>query len=346
MADTDIEWADKVWNFLVGCSRETADPALPSGCDHCYAIREVARERCEQHKGLTKIRPKDAKRPGPDWNGKVRFVEHKLEEPLHWRDPKRIFVNSVSDLFHKQVPFDVIDRAFAIMMASPQHTFLVLTKRDMRPWFEGAEERVRAAAEQLAAQKQWCHDHEDRPWPLDNVHVGISAEHQAAADLRIPWLLEVPAAVRWVSYEPALGPLELQQNLPGERILRWHHPMIAMLNWLVVGGESGPGARQFHVDWARQIVRACRKAKVPVFVKQLGAFVVDRNDAHFNYMGEDFEDGWPDSITPDDVIDDPNGCREQYQGAPVRIRLRDRKGKDMAQWPRDLRVREFPGARP
>lgn len=316
MADTDIEWADKVWNFLVGCTR------VSDGCNSCYAIREVARERCAQHVGLTKVRTKDAARPGPDWNGKVRFVDHKLEEPLHWRDPKRIFVNSVSDLFHSQVPWDVIDRAFAIMMASPQHTFLVLTKRDMRPWFEGAEDRVRAAAEKLAADKKWCHAHEDAPWPLQNVHLGVSAEHQAAADLRLPWLRDCPAAVRWMSYEPALDEIDLQRNFPAERMLRWHRPMIDILDWIVIGGESGPGAREFLIDWARSILRQCRAARasrgapVPVFVKQLGRF--PRQPA------SDVEPGGLGTWT---------------------LELQSRKGNVMSEWPVDLRVRQFPTTR-
>lgn len=189
-----------------------------------------------------------------------------------------------------------------------------------------------------------------------NVHLGVSAEDQSAWDERVPWLLGTPAAVRWVSAEPLLGPIDVFRYVFDReaemRRLRWLNAAQAdaavedTLDWIVVGGESGPGARPFNVAWARSIIANCRAAEVPVFIKQLGRFVVDRNDAAFACVqGDDDPAAWPESVTPDDVEHNIRGHREDYQGAPVRIHLRDRKGDKPYEWPADLRVRQYPGAR-
>ena len=312
---TTIEWTDETWNPVVGCSRVSA------GCDHCYAMGVAHRGMLPQHRGLTKLRPRDASRPGVDWTGEVRLVPEMLAQPLHWRKPRRVFVNSMSDLFHPAVPRQFIAAVFGVMAATPQHTYQVLTKRPEQAmeffrWYEG-ESGSRASP--LAALYE-AHDYVCGPedaeawaeimesaaaWPLRNVHLGVSVEDQATADERIPVLLQITAAVRWVSYEPALGPIDFTRWLaPGWPDRRTEGPR---LDWIVVGGESGPGVRPFDLAWARKTIADCRAAGVPVFVKQLGARPVAESD---------------------DV--------------PIEIVLTDRKGGDWNEWPADLRVREVP----
>jgi len=187
---------------------------------------------------------------------------------------------------------------------------------------------------------------------LPNVWLGVSVENQHFADERISLLLQTPAAVRFISAEPLLGPVNLSS-------IRWetegsggpafvdvcngtfctiggHGLPGPSLDWVIVGGESGPGSRPFDTGWARSIVQQCKSAGVAVFVKQLGRNVRDRNDAGFE---GDTSRSWPMDT---DVEDSPDGYREEYQGAPVRVRLASRKGGDMGEWPKDLRVREFP----
>ena len=297
MADTSIEWADKVWNPVVGCTRVSA------GCDHCYAIRVAARGMSAQHRGLTKLRPKDASRPGPDWTGEVRCLPQLLAVPLRWRKPQRVFVNSMSDLFHAQVPFEFIAAVFGVMAVANRHTFLVLTKRPERAlaffgWLDDHEYGAFGAMEDAMEDEGVCDGIAlDRPWPLPNVHLGVSVEDQATANERVPVLLDCPAAVRWVSYEPALGPVDWTQWLaPGWPGRCTDGPR---LDWIVVGGESGPGARPCDVAWIRSIVEQCRAAGVKAFVKQLGSAWASANGG-------------------------------------------DRKGGDLSRWPTDLAIRELP----
>jgi protein gp37 len=326
---TTIEWTDETWNPVVGCSRVSA------GCDHCYAMGVAHRGMSPQHRGLTKLRPKDASRPGVDWTGEVRPVASMLEKPLHWRKPRRVFVNSMSDLFHAQVPFEYIAAVFGVMAATPKHTYQVLTKRPERareffawmtaqprkwPGETDAAIAVRSAESHVGALGA------EDVWPLRNVHLGVSVEDQATADERIPVLLQLPAAVRWVSYEPALGAVDFNAiQIPGEReglrfssIERAHDARFGssdvLLDWIVVGGESGPGARPFDLAWARKTVEDCRGVDVPVFVKQLGARPYYRND---------------------DYASDPDD-----RGSIRDLVLADRKGGNWDEWPAELRVRE------
>jgi protein gp37 len=213
------------------------------------------------------------------------------------------FVNSMSDLFHEDVAWSLIEQVFDTMQAAPQHTFQVLTKR---------AENMRRFAE------YWAFHHSE---PLPNVWLGVSVEDQPRADERIPLLLQTPAAVRFISAEPLLGPVDLDPWLyrvrvrPGLACRAYrgepNEEIVPRLDWVIVGGESGPGARPTQVQWARSIVQQCAAARVPVFVKQLGAH--------------------PHG---DDGSDRPN--------VGNLLHLRDRKGGDMAEWPADLRVREFP----
>lgn len=331
---TSIEWTDATWNPIVGCSRVSA------GCERCYAERFVHRGMAEQHRGLTRATSR-----GPVWTGEVRFVSEKLDEPLRWRKPRRVFVNSLSDLFHESVTDETIDRVFAVMALSPAHTFQVLTKRAdrMRAYATSRDRRERV--EEAALRGERLSNRLDPtaflPWPLPNVWLGVSCEDQEAADERVPLLLQTPAAVRFVSAEPLLGPIDFERirwdaapfgHVDVLRRGAWsdgprgfvNHSGMNGLDWIIVGGESGPGARTCDVGWIRSIVEQTRDAGVACFVKQLGAVPVTANAN---------ADEWPDDARLEGFGDG---------AAAARALLRDRKGGDPAEWPEDLRVREFP----
>lgn len=257
MADnTKIEWTDATWNPVTGCS------VVSPGCTNCYAMRLAGTrlKHVESRKGLTI----DTK-AGPVWNGEVRFNEKDLDQPLRWRRPRLIFVCAHGDLFHENVPDEWIDRVFAVMALAPQHTFQVLTKRS---------ERMRAYVAAVAGDPKrftsWAATgagviresglleklREAPPrWPLPNVWVGVSAEDQHRYDERVSHLRETPAAIRYVSAEPLLGPIDA--DLTG-------------IDWVIVGGESGSGARPMHPDWARSLRDQCAAAGVAFHFKQWG----------------------------------------------------------------------------
>lgn len=258
------------------------------------------------YRGLTKMT-----KGGPVWTGKVRLVPELLDAPLRWRKPRRIFVNSMSDLFHEDVPDEFIAAVFGVMAAAPHHTFQVLTKRAerMRAWFEWAARHPhndgtgtiggpdaamwKALTEHTGTLYGLDADGDegealgralDRPWPLPHVWLGVSVEDQKRADERIPLLLQTPAAVRWISAEPLLGPIDLRYLQPGDPpteinavegthgVIRPHRGRGPRLDWVVVGGESGPGARPMHPDWARSLRDQCAAAGVPYFFKQWGSW--------------------------------------------------------------------------
>jgi protein gp37 len=222
-----IQWTDRTWNPVRGCSRVSA------GCERCYAERLAYRFNgpAQPYEGLTRMT-----RYGPVWTGKLRLVPEVLQEPLRWRKPCRVFVNSMSDLFHEAVPQEFIDRVFSVMAEARLHIFQILTKRPGR-MLEIARRHA----------------------PLSNVWLGVSVENQAMADERIPLLLDTPAAVRFLSVEPLLGPVNI-----------FRRNGCVPIGWVIVGGESGPGARPCDVEWIRDLVCQCRGADVPAFVKQLG----------------------------------------------------------------------------
>lgn len=274
--NTKIEWADATWNPITGCS------VVSSGCTNCYAMR-LAGGRLRNHssrKGLTEM-----SKAGPVWTGEVRFNEPVLDQPLRWRRPRRIFVCAHGDLFHEAIPPKWQLLVWATMMRAEHHHFLVLTKRP---------ERMRLFCDANAV--------------LRNVWLGVSVEDQRAADTRIPILLATPAARRWISAEPLLGPVDLRYLQPGDPpteinalagthgVLRPHGGRCDRLDWVVVGGESGPGARPCDLVNVARIVEDCREFNVPVFVKQLGP------------------SAW----------------------------FRHPKGGDPTEWPRHLRVRQWP----
>lgn len=242
MADrSKIEWTDTTWNPVTGCTK------VSPGCDNCYA--ETFAERWRGTDGHYFEQGFDVQlRPG------------KLTEPLRWRKPRRVFVNSMSDLFHKDVPTEYIARVFAVMALTPQHTYQILTKRHGRMRaliggaIDGGQALLEAAPDEKTAQALY-----DAHWPLPNVHLGVSVEDQQRADLRIPALLAGAAAVRFLSCEPLLGPVDLADYTEG-------------LGWVIVGGESGPGARPMSPDWARSLRDQCTAADVPFFFKQWGEY--------------------------------------------------------------------------
>ena len=289
--NTSIEWTDATWN-PIRARRKDGQPnkggggwacqRVSAGCQNCYAATI--------NKRLGTGFDYDAKGIGAS---DIYLDEKALTQPLHWRRPRRIFVCSMTDLFGEWVPDEMIDRVFAVMALSPRHEYQVLTKRPerMREYLAN-EDRMYVLRSGI---EEWCP--EDLRWPLPNVWLGVSAEDQERADQRIPELLATPAAVRFVSCEPLLGPIKISgvcscgtnyQTGPLIHGDRHHHE----LHWVIVGAESGPGARPCDVEWIRIIVRQCRAAGVAVFYKQGGYHnrcPHDRKGGHFECFPDDLK---------------------------------------------------------
>ena len=284
MGDTAISWTDKTWNPVVGCS------IVSPGCTNCYAMKMAGRiahmDSLSHYHGTTKIVKRNTV-----WTGKlVQAPEHILMAPLKWKKPCRIFVNSMGDLFHEDVPDEWIDKVFAVMALCPQHTFQVLTKRSKR-MLEWATEMMRPtrivqaapSISQVGKGLMVC----NTDWPLPNVWLGVSAEDQARADERIPDLLATPAAVRFVSAEPLLGPIDFTNFTPAhsmswaastytgnddvERDDLFGRPVNGP-NWIIAGGESGPDFRPMQIEWAQAIRQQCAEAGTAFFFKQDASF--------------------------------------------------------------------------
>lgn len=391
---TSIEWTHKTWNPLVGCS--LASP----GCTNCYAMKMAARLEAmaiadrprwtKAHRNgqmLTHyVGTTQRSKAGPVWTGKVSLApDHIVNEPFRRKKPTTYFVNSMSDLFHEDVPDDWIDRVFAIMALCPQHTFQVLTKRSarMRAYMTAASKGKSAregTAEQRCKEAHHWGRHDNDPgwkgWPLPNVWLGVSCEDQKRADERIPDLLATPAAIRFVSAEPLLGPLDLTQYLspveehgidfsrePGS-IVGGAVSCRPALDWVIVGGESGPGARPMHPDWPRSLRDQCLADYVAFFFKQWGEHeaivsAADMQD-HMRHGGddEDLRDArrksqvvWPDGqrLTPEPLFEwwanldlsSEDGDESSMTGCPVVMRAVGKKtaGRllDGREW------NEFPG---
>lgn len=232
MSTTKIEWTDAVWNPVTGCTKVSA------GCKNCYAER-LAKGRLshlpEYDKGFTN----------------VVCHQDRLYKPTQWKKPRKIFVNSMSDLFHEDVPFHFINRVFITMFGCEQHTFQILTKRPGR-----AIEFFK-----WVIAKNDLRDYR----PAANIWIGVSVEDQQTANERIPLLLEIPAAVRFLSCEPLLGEINFSitwRLLPDNQFNK--------IDWVIVGGESGPHARPMHPDWVRSIRDHCKAVDVTFFFKQWG----------------------------------------------------------------------------
>lgn len=256
---TGIEWTEATWNPLTGCTK------VSPGCDHCYA------ESIAHRFDGTPAYP----------NGfAVTLRPERLDQPLRWRRPRRIFVNSMSDLFHDQVPDEYIAHVFAVMAAARRHTFQVLTKRHarMRSLLASVEFRALVEGHLLRYADPtrggniptgpW-----DGPewWPLWNVWLGVSTENQQWADIRIPALLDTPAAIRFISAEPLLGPIDLHTDPIAVGAPFWG----SQLDWVITGGESGPGAMPAHPDWFRSLRDQCQAAGVAYLHKQHGEWIED-----------------------------------------------------------------------
>lgn len=224
-----IEWTDATWNPTTGCDR------VSPGCDHCYAL--TLAKRLKAMGNVRYQRDGNPRTSGPGFG--LTIHEDKLVEPYRWRKPRRVFVNSMSDLFHASVPTDFIHRVFEVMADVPQHHFQILTKRPRR---------------MLTVVNSW-YEKSDRSI-LPNVWLGTSVEDQKWADKRMPLLRDVPAAVRFLSCEPLLGPIHLHD--------------LRSIDWVIVGGESGWEARSMEEAWVRGLRDQCRAAGVAFFFKQWG----------------------------------------------------------------------------
>lgn len=368
---TGIQWTDATWNPIIGCS--IVSPA----CTNCYAMAQAARIQKmtpgSHYEGTThEVNGK------PVWTGVLKHApEHILLAPLRWKKPRRIFVNSMSDLFHDAVPDEWIDEVFAVMALAPQHTFQLLTKRPkrMREYISGIPSKIpflgRMPLERIHIEAAGHMEgdggymdalkragnvyslYHDVRWPLPNVYLGVTAERQEEADARIPALLATPAAVRFVSAEPMLGAIDFARvgNLESikaammevaeyhERDARlntisgmqidalngaqqacifyqtpdhmgggftWRFPRpFPRLDWIICGGESGPGARPMHPDWARGLRDQCAAAGVPFFFKQWGEWApvdldAERGNRDWMIISGDGDLDIPDDRGPDE----------------------------------------------
>jgi protein gp37 len=264
--ETGISWTDSTWNPIRGCSR------VSEGCRNCYA-ETVANRFCKPgspYDGVVQIGA-DGKGTGK-WNGQIRFVEKHLLDPLRWKNPRKIFVNSMSDLFHENVTDEMRDQIFAVIALCPQHDFQILTKRPLVAWdywfkvspqnrlfwiaqaidamFPERTDATRAAKARLF-----------EGGPIPNARHGFSAEDQKTFDGRwdIMGRLAACGFPTFASLEPLLGAIDMGTGrLP---------------DWVIVGGESGPGARPMHPDWARSLRDQCKAAGVPFFFKQWGEWL-------------------------------------------------------------------------
>ena len=316
--NSTIEWTDATWNPVTGCTK------VSPGCDHCYA--ETFAERWRGTAG-------HYFEGGFD----VQLRPDKLDQPLKWKKPRKVFVNSMSDLFHKDIPDQYIAKVFAVMALAPQHTFQVLTKRHARmrsllsadSFYEAISNAATDLIDTARAvgptgigkgsvlvtrpRNLW------RPiWPLPNVWLGVSVENQKWADIRIPALMDTPAAVRFLSCEPLLGPVDLAKVAPTKPY--WHD----LIDWVIVGGESGPGARPMHPDWARSLRDQCQDTGVAYLFKQWGAWAPN------GWVGIGYSQ--PDLAHIGDPVDEW-GHRVQMQRVGKKAAGRELDGRTWDQFP-------------
>lgn len=293
----------------------------------------------------------------PAWTGIVRSLHgDMLSLPNTWKKPKRVFVNSMSDLFHEALPDEAIDRVFGVMAWCRRHTFQILTKR---------ADRMRAYSNRLAgltrqergvrmARAKGFDVPSDTPggmeWPLPNVHFGVSTEDQQRANERVAQLLLTPASVRFVSYEPALSHVDFTRiehepggsggtvfinSLTGKMVSVGGGQQLPKLDWVIIGGESGPGARPFNVELAKSAIDQCQGANVPAFMKQFGRKILGKAEGFrvYRYILPDGSEYTPAII----------GARAfQPPANYIGFKLWNSKGGDPEEWPEFYRVRQFP----
>ncbi len=297
---TKIEWAEETWNPVVGCS------IVSPGCTNCYAMRVAHRlgrnPRTPHYHGLTEL-----VNGKPVWTGRLAAAPDKTWlAPLTRRKPTRYFVNSMGDLFHPDMREEWLDRIFAVMALCPRHRFLILTKRgpEMQRYCghaAGRAENIYWTANRVIMKQS--HYGQNSPWPMPNVWLGVSVERPQELH-RLDDLRGTPAAIRWASFEPLLADLgDLSAWLP-------------MLDWAVIGGESGSGARVYDLAGPRNIIGQCRAAGVAVYHKQVGARPFDSQIV--------LRAAGASPIVGSELMCD------------------DRKGGEPSEWPADLRVREYP----
>jgi len=348
------------WNPILGCS-----PAHV-GCKFCYAARLASTRLAHlpEYGGLTKRCPCPAKHE-PAWTGEVRFFPERLAEPLRRRKPSSIFPVDMGDLFHEKVTNEQIAAVFGVMAATPQHRYFVLTKRArrMREWFAWVDGQRDCGSGRWQFQAEACRGFAidllpgesplkgyDRRWPLPNISLLVSVSDQRTADELIPELLQTQAAMRGVSLEPMVGPVDLTRMVlveprpphgPGvylnalTGLVSGPDDVLPKLDWVIVGGESGSNARPCHVEWIRSVVRQCAEAKVQCWVKQYGS----------NAIGDGYDLG-------DETVRelDAAGCDildtyapDMLGAAPKsRLPMRSRAGANPSEWHPSLRVRQRP----
>lgn len=259
MNTTDIAWTDMTWNPVTGCTK------CSPGCAHCYAERMS--KRLAGRVGYDRDQP-----------FKVTLHPDRLDQPRQAKKGKRIFVCSMSDLFHPDVPFAFIRKVFEVMAACPQHTFIVLTKRPERAahWYHELIDDFGARTATVEEVNRGMPDtFLGYPWPLPNVWLGVTAENQEMADRRLPWLMTIPAVLRFVSVEPMLGPVDIRRWLDRWKKTDRGHEFTLGLDWVIVGGETGPAARPMNPRWFADLMKSVWCCGIPFFFKQWGS-VQDR----------------------------------------------------------------------
>ena len=279
----------ETWNPIIGCSK------VSPGCENCYALamakRQAGMERASGRVDYRLTLMPDQNNKQTEWNGHTIFRTDHLTKPLKWKKPRAIFVCSMGDLFHEHTSFEEIDTVFSVMSDCDQHLYIVLTKRP----------------EVAAKFWEWKKRQHGIPWvPKQNVWLGVTTENQEQANKRIPILLGIPASKRFVSIEPMLGPIDLTRisakywgkefNDPGYNGINlsalyggnntdtpWH------LDWVIVGGETGPKARPMHPDWVRSIRYQCQEANVPFFFKQWGRWMPEGTIKNYKFLNPKYE---------------------------------------------------------
>lgn len=300
MSPTHISWADDTLNFGPGCEKKSEGCGMPRpGSDDpddsglCYAIRQARMRASNPNPKIAAAYAGLVHRNAAgrlDWTGKVNLLPERIDAALRWRKRRRIFVNSMGDTFNDAIPDELIARLFVVAAVRPEHTFILLTKNHARMRALLSSDEFRQLVKTVHSEMQLAGIVTYRPlvinvWPLPNVWVGVSVENQRWADIRIPALLATPAAVRWISAEPLLGPLDLSVirvrngTLPvaplAPHVDQDTGAIVRGIHWIVAGGESGPTARPMHPGWVRSLRDQCEEAGIAFHLKQRGEFTWD-----------------------------------------------------------------------
>ena len=320
MSKTNISWTDETANWIVGCTK------ISAGCAKCYAATAANSARLQQFPQYKNVVDHEG-----NWNGHVEFVPKVLDDLLKGKRKRRVFAPSMSDPFHPEVKDEWLDQFFAAVALTPHITYQVLTKRPERmlEYFSSLDPTAKGGEGYSWPYSAMC---ENPKWPLPNLWLGVTVENQAAAHERIPLLLQAPVAVRFLSIEPMLEEMNIHQyfgrfwqcpECGDSDDFSWLSKPSQIycsacgddsqdvpvkkgaqgISWVIIGGESGPNARPFYLEWAESLIEQCKSANVPVFMKQLGSNAF--------YKGQSYK-------------------------------TKSRAGSDPSEWPEPLRVQEFP----